>query len=180
MTPMSVSALARNPTPELDLRMYLEMHYVGLRVPLEALAGLIGVELDGPLPPLQEDSLKLSPSVTAALSAMHGALGYLTPTSPILGYRYGCAVEMADWLAVLAQYEPAILDAEKAEAAAILGRVIDDEIERDQALEDYALDADVSRDAALVRFFHRRVARRQALLGTRYKLFKRQYIQEIG
>jgi aminoglycoside phosphotransferase (APT) family kinase protein len=180
MTPMSVSALARNPTPELDLRMYLEMHYVASRVPLEAIAGLIGAELDAAPPPLQDADRQHSPSVKAALAAMLGALGYLPPTSPIQTYRHGCAVEMAHWLADLATFEPAILAAEKAEAAALLGRAIDDEIERDAALEDFALAADPSLDANLVRFFHRRVARRQALLGTGYKLFKRQQMQAIG
>jgi hypothetical protein len=87
---------------------------------------------------------------------------------------------MAHWLAVLATYEPAILEAEKAEAAALLGRAIEDEIERDGALEAFALAADPSEDARLVRFFHRRVARRQALLGTGYKLFKRQHMQPVG
>jgi len=86
---------------------------------------------------------------------------------------------MAHYLALLATVESTILDAEKAEVAALIGRVIDDETERDNALEQFVLNADAAVDAELVRFFHRRVARRQALLGAYYKVFKRQEIQEI-
>jgi aminoglycoside phosphotransferase (APT) family kinase protein len=177
MTPMSINALARDPTPELDLRMYLEFQYVATRVPLEAMAGLIGAELDAP-PPLPDRPR--SASVSAALAAIAGALGDLPPATPIQGYRHGCAAEIADYLAVLATCEPAILAAERDEAAILLGRMIEDETEREAALERFALAADPSRDAELVRFFHRRVARRQALLGSNFKVFKRQVIQPIA
>jgi hypothetical protein len=176
MTPMSVSALMRDPTPELDLRIYLEMHYVLSRIPLEAIARLIGVELDAaPAPPDRPRSA----AVEAAEAAMLGALGYLAPTSPILAYRHGCAVETAHTLAVLATDEPAILEAEKGEVAVLLGAMIDDEGPRDAALEQFVLTAPASRDAELVRFFQRRVARRQNLLKGTYKMFPRQDIQNI-
>jgi aminoglycoside phosphotransferase (APT) family kinase protein len=176
MTPMSISALARNPTPELDLRMYLEFQYVLTRIPLEAIASLTSIALEAapPLPDCPQSS-----AVAAALAAVIGALDHLPPTTPIQGYRHGCAVEMAHHLALLATIEPAILEAEKAEAAALLGEVIDDEGQRDAAIERFVLTADASRDEDLVRFFHRRVARREALLGTDFKIFKRQQIQSI-
>jgi hypothetical protein len=176
MTPMSISALARDPTPELDLRMYLEFLYVLTRIPLEAVASLTGTVLE-PVPPLPD--YPRSSAVTAALAAMTGTLNDLPPTTPMQGYRHGCAVEMAQYLALLATAESAILEVEKAEAAVLLGQVIDDEANRDAALEQFVLRADPSLDAELVRFFHRRVARRQALLGSDYKIFKRQEIQLI-
>ena len=176
MTPMSISALARDPTPELDLRMYLEFLYVLSRIPLEAIARLTGTALE-PVPPLPD--CQPSSAVAAALAAATGALDHLPPTTAIQGYRHGCAVEMAHYLALLATTEPAILEAEKGEVAALLGRVIEDETERDTALEQFVLKADPSMDAELVRFFRRRVARRQALLGTEYKIFKRQEMQAI-
>jgi hypothetical protein len=59
----------------------------------------------------------------------------------------------------------------------LLGRDLPDEQERDAALEAFALNAGPEHDRALVRLFHRRAARREALLGAEPKLFKRRAIQ---
>jgi len=177
MTPFTVSALMRDPTPELDLRIYLEMYYVLMAVPLEAMARLTGVVL-APEPALP--AVLPSEAVAAARASIASALADVPAEAPLAAYRRGCAAEIADYLAILAVHEPAILAAERAEAAALLGRDIADAGARDAALEAFVLAAGPEADARLLQFFHKQVTRRLALLGGMPgKMFKRRRVQEV-
>jgi aminoglycoside phosphotransferase (APT) family kinase protein len=177
MTPFTVSALMRDPTPELDLRIYLEMYYVLMAVPLEAAARLAGMVLE-PEPALP--AVVPSEAVAAARASIASALADVPAETPLAAYRRGCAAEVADYLAILAVQEPGILAAERAEAAALLGQDIAEAGAREAALEAFVLAAGPEADATLLRFFHKQVTRRLALLGDMPgKMFKRRRVQQI-
>jgi aminoglycoside phosphotransferase (APT) family kinase protein len=177
MTPMVTGHLNKDPTPELNLPYNLDQAITLTRIPLEAIAETIGAELD-PVPPMKERTgTGGSIARQAALISLFGALADVRPANAFERYRRDSAETVADCLGILIEHEPGVLEEERAEAAALLGRDLPDEQERDAALEQLALTAGPEQDHALVRLFHRRAARRQSLLGARPKLFHHREIQ---
>jgi aminoglycoside phosphotransferase (APT) family kinase protein len=177
MTPMVTLHLSQDPPPELDLAYNEDQTITLTRIPLEILAELIGVPLDPPPPPYTASGSGGSVAQHAALVALRGALADVSPNLAFEQYRCKCASEMTDYLEILIEHQGSVLAQDREEAARLLGRDIADEGERDTALEYLAMNAGSERDAELVRFFHRRIARREALLGPRPKLFPRRTIQ---
>jgi aminoglycoside phosphotransferase (APT) family kinase protein len=177
MTPMVTLHLSQDPPPELDLAYNDDQSITLTRIPLEILAELIGVTLD-PAPPAYAASGRGgSVAQQAALAALRGALSDVHPRESFEQYRRGCASEMADYLEILIEHERDVLTQDRDEAARLLGRDIADPGERDAALEQFAMNAAPDADAELVKFFHRHITRREALLGPKPKLFPRRTIQ---
>jgi len=177
MTPMVTAHLNNGPPPELNLPYNLDQAITLTRIPLEAIAEALGVALE-PMPaPFTHTGSGGSIARQAALKSIIGALADVRPTDAFQLYRQDSAQTLADYLGILIEHEPQVLEEERAEASALLGRDIADERERDAALEEFVLAAGSEQDRALVRFFHRRTARREALLGPTPKLFKRRDIQ---
>jgi hypothetical protein len=177
MTPMVTLHLSQDPPPELDLAYNEDQTLTLTRIPLEILAELLGVTLDPTPPPYTVTGVGGSVAQRAALRALRGAVADVSPTDAFQQYRKACANEMTDYLALLIDHEAVLLQREREEAARLLDRDIADQGERDAALEQLASSAGPERDAELVRFFFDRVARREALLGPRPKLFPRRQIQ---
>ncbi len=177
MTPMVTGHLNKDPPPELNLRYNLDQAITLTRIPLEAIAETLGVALD-PMPaPFTHTGTGGSVARQAALKGIAGALADVRPSGAFQLYRHDSAQTLADYLGILTEHEPRVLEEERAEAAALLGRDIPNEQERDAALEAFALAAGPEHDRALVRLLYRRAARREALLGSAPKLFKRRAIQ---
>ena len=177
MTPMVTAHLNKDPPPELNLPYNLDQAITLTRIPLEAIAETLGVVLD-PIPvPLTHSGSGGSVARQAALKGLAGALADIRPNEAFQQYRRDSAETLIDYLAILIEHEPAVLEEERVEALALLGRDLPDEQERDAALEAFALAAGPEHDRELVRLFHRRASRREALLGPTPKLFKRRAIQ---
>jgi aminoglycoside phosphotransferase (APT) family kinase protein len=177
MTPMVTAHLNNDPPPELNLPYNLDQSITLTRIPMEAIAEALGVELE-PMPaPFTHTGSGGSISRQAALKSMSGALSDVRPDDAFQLYRHDSARTLVDYLGILIEHEPQVLEAERVEAAALLGCDIADEQERDAALEAFVLAAGPEYDRDLVRLFHRRAARREALLGPTPKLFKRRDIQ---
>jgi aminoglycoside phosphotransferase (APT) family kinase protein len=177
MTPMVTAHLNDEPPPELNLPYNLDQAITLTRIPMEAIAEALDVELE-PMPaPIIRAGSGGSTARQAALKSIMGALADIRPADSFQLYRHDSAQTLANYLGILIEHEPAVLEEERTEAAALLGRDIPDERERNAALEAFVLAAGPEHDRALVRLFYRRSARREALLGPTPKLFKRRGIQ---
>jgi aminoglycoside phosphotransferase (APT) family kinase protein len=177
MTPMVTLHLSQDPPPELDLAYNEDQSITLTRIPLEILAELVGVKLDPAPAPFTASGKGASVAQQSALRAMRGALADVHPKEAFEEYRRACALEMVDYLGILVEHEGDVLAQDRDEAARLLGRDIADQGERDAALEQFAMSAGPDRDAEMVKFFHRRIARREALLGPKPKLFPRRTMQ---
>jgi len=171
MTPMVTLHLSQDPPPELDHLYNDEQTIILTRVPLESMAQILKVKLD-PMPaPFKQTGQGGSVALQAALKALRGALADVQPTEAFMQYRRNCASEVADYLGILVEQEGQVLAQEREEAAKLLGRDIADEQERNAALEQLAVNAGPDRDEELLRFFYRRIGRREALMGEGKKFF---------
>jgi len=179
MTPMVTGHLAKDPTPELSFLYNMDQTVMLLRVALEAVATLVGAPLDPMPPPCERQGRGGTIARQAALKGLAGALADLHPANAFERYRYDGAIALTDYLGLLIEHEDGLIAQDRAEAAALLGTDIADEEERDAALEQLAAEAGPERDADLVRFFHRRVARRETLLGPKPELFVRRALQAV-
>lgn len=177
MTPMVTAHLNDDPPPELNLPYNLDQSITLTRIPLEAIADALGVALDPAPAPFTDAGGAGSIARHAALKSIKGALADIRPDDAFQLYRRDSAITLADYLGILIEYEPRVLEEEQAEVAALLGRDIPDERERNAALEAFVLAAGPEHDHALVRLLYRRAARREALLGAAPSLFKRRAIQ---
>lgn len=177
MTPMVTHHLSQDPPPDLDHAYNEDQTIVLTRIPLEAIAEIMGVELDPMAPPFEFTGRGGSVALEAALTALRGALADVQPTEAFERYRRNCASEMAAYLGVLIEHESHVLAQERDEAAQLIGRDIAAEGERNAALEELVATSSPARDPELVRFFYRRIARRERLLGPRVKFFVRRAIQ---
>jgi aminoglycoside phosphotransferase (APT) family kinase protein len=177
MTPMVTLHLSQDPPPELDLGYNEDQSITLTRIPLEILAELVGVRLDPAPAPYAITGTGGSLAQQAALKALRGALADVKPDEAFQQYRKACAGEMTDYLALLIDHGEEVMRQDRDAAAKLLGRDIADESERDAALEHLAMTAGPERDAELVKFFFNRVARREALLGPKPKLFPVRQIQ---
>jgi aminoglycoside phosphotransferase (APT) family kinase protein len=177
MTPMVTAHLNKDPPLELNLPYNLDQAVTLTRIPLEAIAETLDVELD-PMPaPFTRNGVGGSIARQAALKGIAGALADIRPDDAFQLYRRDTAKTLTDYLGILIECEPQVLEEDRAEAAGLLGRDIPDEQERDAALEAFVLAAGPDYDRALVHLFYRRAARREALLGVTPQLFKRRAIQ---
>jgi hypothetical protein len=179
MTPMVTGHLAKDPPPELGFLYNMDQTVMLLRIALEAVANVAGTPLD-PMPPQRTRQGKGGTvAQQAAIRGLLGALADVHPTDPFERYRRDGAANIADYLGILIEQEAELMAQDRAEAAALLGTDIPDEEERDTALERLVAEAPPERDAALLRFFHRRVARRETLLGPAPELFVRRAMQGV-
>jgi hypothetical protein len=177
MTPMVTLHLSQDPPPELDHLYNDEQTIILTRVPLEAMAQILKVKLE-PLPaPYMFTGRGGSVALQAALKALRGALADVQPTEAYMSYRRNCAGEVADYLGILVEQEMQVLALEREEAAGLLKRDIADEQARNAALEEFALAAGAERDEELLRFFYRRIGRREALMGDGKKFFVQRTIE---
>jgi hypothetical protein len=177
MTPMVTAHLNKDPPPELNLPYNLDQAITLTRIPLEAIAETLGVALDPVPAAFTRSGQGGSIAQRAALKGIMGALADIHPADAFQQYRQGSVDTLVDYLGILIEHEPRVLEEERAEALALLGRDLPDEQERDAALEEFVLSAGSEHDRDLVRLFYRRAARREALLGPTLKLFKRRAIQ---
>jgi len=177
MTPMVTLHLSQDPTPELD-HAYNEDQTITLtRVPLEAIADMMDVPLD-PMPPqFNVTGTEGSVALQAALTTLRGALGDVQPTEAFQLYRRNCAEEIVEYLSILIEQESQILALERDEAGQLLDLDVAGEDDRNAALEKLVMTCGPERDEELVRFFYRRIARREAMLGPAPKLLKRRQVQ---
>jgi aminoglycoside phosphotransferase (APT) family kinase protein len=177
MTPMVTHHLSQDPPPDLDHAYNEDQTIVLTRIPLEAIAEMMGVELEPMAPPFEFTGRGGSVALHAALTALRGALADVRPTEVFERYRRNCANEMADYLGILIEHERDVLAQEREETVQLIGRDIAAEGERNAALEELVAASGPERDQELVRFFYRRTARRERMLGPRVKFFVRRDIQ---
>jgi hypothetical protein len=159
-TPLTLAHLCVDPIPAGNYVQYLAWYVVYSRCPLEVLAHLRGIELDAPSLPEPSPSRRhpayghlatlLDPEQAAGDATRAYELDRAWRVALYLerGDRYGAALEADD------------LD----DAAAILGHRPSTWQQADAELEALVLEAGPERDAELVRYFHRRLLRQEALL----------------
>jgi hypothetical protein len=177
MTPMVTAHLAKDPPPELAFIYNLDQTVLLTRIGLEAMAHSIGLDMPPPPPQLAASGRGGTIARSAAMRGLLGALGDVQPEEGFMRYRRDGAAEVAAYLNILVEHEDRVIAEERAEAASLLGRDIAEEEAREFALEAFAQDAGPELDAALIRFFYHRAARRYSLLGPKHQLFVRREIQ---
>jgi hypothetical protein len=171
--------LSQDPPPELDHGYNDDQTITLTRLPLQVMAELIGVPLDPMPPPFEITGRGGSVALQAALAALRGALADQHPVNDFERYRLKNANDMAEYLSLMIEHESGVLAQERDETARLIGRDIADEGERNAALERYVEGSGPDRDAALVKFFFNRAARREALLGPKPKLFPKRQPQKV-
>jgi aminoglycoside phosphotransferase (APT) family kinase protein len=171
-TPMSVSHVLAVPPGDIDLVRYLVWYVQFSRVALEIMAGTTGVALDAP-----PSYLAATTRFTDGFETLDAALSDLSPHEPQQQFRLDVAQRVSSFLRKVAEIGGQIEADDLDEAAALLGSRSTTSTECDEALEALVERADPSMDAALIRFFHRRMSRWQQLvevgmLGRRYSVQK--------
>lgn len=144
-TPMAVAPIVASPPAGTDLVQYLSWYLVFSRVPLELIAHAKGIEL-GPAP---------RPEASAWPQPAEKSFE---------AYASDAARRLAEYQRRADEFGPEIAAAELGEVAALLGSRPASAREADAALERFVAEAGPEHDAALVRLFHRRVQRHEALL----------------
>jgi hypothetical protein len=167
-TPMSVSHVLAQPPGDIDFVRYLVWYVQFSRVAMEVMAQLAGVALD-PAPILEGDRTRF----VEGFSMLDAALADLTPSDPQQQFRLDVAQRLSDFLRRANELGPALDEIDLDEAGILLGRRPPSWRECDVELEEFVLAVDESRDADLIRFFHRRMSRWQRLItvGMRDRLY---------
>ena len=158
-TPMSVEAVVADPPPGTNLVQYLGWYLVYARLPLEVLAWRLGVELV-PIDVPEERQTRHSPGYRALVSLLEDDPRSTDPDR----YRIDAAGRIAEYVRRADLLGPAFEEQDLEEMAAILGRRPANWLEGDAALEALVLAAGPERNAELVRYFHRRMLRQEAIL----------------
>ncbi len=158
-TPLSVAGTVADPPPGTDYVRYLAWYLVYARMPLEVIAHRQGIRLD-PVAELQPAPSRHAPGHEALLARL---------APPVAGdaaavYQAETTWRIAEYLRRVDSLGPACEAADLDEAAELLGFRPPDWRAADEALEKLVASSGVEREAELVRFFHRRLQRQEAIL----------------
>jgi hypothetical protein len=159
VTPLATAHVVADPPPGAELIQYLAWYLVYGRLCLEVMAHLLGLALE---------PVALPEPVTTRHSTAHAALvAMLAPKpelDPFQAYQLRAARRVAHYLKQAELLGPALEAQDRDEVAAILGHRPDSWEQADAALEAFVRRASSKADAPLLRYFHRHVLRREALL----------------
>jgi len=173
-TPMVVAHLVADPPPDLDLAQYLSWYLVYSRAPLEAIAHGMALALE-PIALPEPEPTRHAPAHGALEALLSGA----APCGGFEAWRAGAALRLAQYLRRADRLGPALDALDRDEAARLLRRRPPSAEETDARLEELVLEAGPERDADLVRYFHRRVQRQEALLGPALRELEGALLQPI-
>jgi hypothetical protein len=158
-TPMAVAPLVAAPPASIDLVQYLGWYWVWSRAAVEMLAHTRGIELE---------KLDLPEARLTQHSGGHDALVERLRTAAsgddFAAYEADTAYRIAEYLRRAERFGPGLDAAELAEMEALMGRRIGNWADANAQLEEFVRAAPSSADPGLVRFFHRRTLRQEALL----------------
>ncbi len=158
-TPMAVAAVVADPPPGTDYVQYLAWYIVYSRMPLEVIAHRQGIVLDPVAAPAERPSRH-----AAGHAALLARLGAPAGASAAAAYEVDTSWRIAEYLRRADLLGPDCEAADLDEASALLGYRPADWSAADAALERLVASAGPERDAELVRFFHRRLQRQEAIL----------------
>jgi aminoglycoside phosphotransferase (APT) family kinase protein len=160
VNPMCTGHLCTHPPVTTNFVQYLAWYTVYSRCPLEVLARLEGIELDPPTLPQPEPTPR-GAAIGHLIDALDPAAG---GDDPDRTYELDRLYRVAQYLDRADRYGAA-LDADNLDdVAAILGHRPRDWRGGEAELERFVLQAGPEHDADLVRLFHRRLLREEALL----------------
>jgi len=159
VTPLATAAVVANPPPVADYVQYLVWSVVFARCPLEIVAHLEGVAIDPPTLPDEDDS-----NYAVAHDALRDRLAALERGDGFQGYQVDALERLATYLRRCDRFGRGVLEADLDEAASLLGQRPSSERERDLALEALVSGNRGEHDAALLRYFVRRLRRQELLL----------------
>jgi hypothetical protein len=127
---------------------------------VEALATLVGVELEGVKVPAPQSS-----PVSVALRHLVETIRSMEGDDELSTYRLRTAFRLARHLRRFDEIGPVLTECDIDDVAALVGRRPSHWEESERQLEAFVLEADAGCDAELIRLFHRRLQRQRALLG---------------
>jgi hypothetical protein len=158
-TPMSVSHVLAQPPGDIDFVRYLVWYVQFSRVALEIMAGLGGITLEAP--PVGEAG---TTRFADGFGLLDMALADIAPDDPQQQFRLDVAQRLSVFLHRVNEIGPQIESDDLDDAAALLGTRPASWRDCDAELEAFVARADDSRDAELIRYFHRRMSRWQRLV----------------
>lgn len=161
INPLSVAHQLTNPSAAAHYVQYLGWYVCYGRCGLEVMADMTGTELDPPSMPDERPSRR-SPAIAQLIDLLDpdGA-----GEDGEGAYRLDRMQRTAVYLDRSDRYGPALEADDLDDVAEILGRRPSTWQEADAALEAQVLESGPERDAEFMRYFHRRLAREEALLS---------------
>lgn len=160
VTPLATAAVVAAPPLVADYVQYLIWYLVYARCPLEIIAHLEGVEI--PPAELPEES---ETAWSVGHDALRDRLAGFEQKDDFHAYQLEAVERLASYLRRADRFGPALLATDLDEAAALLGERPVSAAERDAALEKLVERNGGELDAALLRYFVRRVQREEFLLA---------------
>ena len=158
-TPMSVSHVLARPPGDIDFVRYLVWYVQFSRVALEVMASLEGITLEAP-PVGQAGTTRFADG----FGLLDTALADIAPDDPQQQFRLDVAQRLSVFLRCVNEIGPQIESDDLDDAAALLGARPASWRDCDVELEAFVATVDDSRDAELIRYFHRRMSRWQRLV----------------
>jgi aminoglycoside phosphotransferase (APT) family kinase protein len=158
-TPMSVSHVLAAPPDDVDLVRYLVWYVQFSRVALEIMAAASGITLD-PVPTHAAEPARF----IDGFASLGAALRDLAPIEPQQQFRLDVARRTSAFLRRVAEIGALLETDDLDDAAELLGRRPATPDACDRALESFVASAGPELDAALIRYFHRRMSRWQQLV----------------
>jgi len=158
-TPMAISPVIATPAADTDLVQYLGWYWVWSRACLEVMAHRLGVELETPTLPEPEAS-----RFSGAHDALARRLEKAGSGEDFAAYEMDAAYRCAEYLRRAERFGRELERDDLDEAGVLLGRSLDNWKVADEGLERFIEVAGPERDAELIRLFHRRTVRHEALL----------------
>lgn len=156
-TPLAVSHLCAEPPPGLVFAQYLGWYVVYGRASLEWIAGLMGIELERPAPPVADTSL-----YAPAFASLRAALRPKPEDSTYASFEKDCIDRTAIYLERADLLGSQVAEINQKEARELLGRA---GAVSEEQLEELVAQGDPAREEALLRFFHARLVRQEFLLS---------------
>jgi hypothetical protein len=161
VNPLSLKPICDDPPPDINYVQYRAWYVLCSRWGLDVMARLEGVDEPAPeLPPAAPTG-----RAGAAASLVAGLDPAREPDDPERAYHLGSQQRTAQYLQQVDRHGAAVDAADRDELAAILGWRPSTWEEGEAALERFVLEAGPEHDAALVRFFRRRLQREEILLA---------------
>jgi len=197
-TPMSVAHLVADPPAEINMAVYLGWYLVYARAPIEVIARRLGVALE-PIEIPAERPTRHTPAFRALLSLLESGVrkpgeadtssgafqgfgqsqGSDTHAGAQGSYHMDNAWRVAEYLRRAEVLGPAFEEQDLDEMAAIIGHRPANWAAGDAALEALVRDVGPERDAQLVRYFHRRLLRHEAILKPVMRELEHSVVQMI-
>lgn len=169
-TPLAVVPMNGFAPPGLNYAQYLGWEFVYSRLPVEIIADLEGVDLERPTLPDPPEK---------GLPTPHDVLVRMLRKECGSSYEVDTALRVAQYIRELDRRGPRIEQEDLEEASAIVGRSMSSWAEADTELEEIVQSSGQERKAELLRYFHRRMLRHEALLGPAMREMENATFQKI-